>query len=230
MTDTDSPGSDPLGHFIRTFYDVRRTASRSGDLDLLRPFIAPEVRWCEPDVGAHIGVIEGRDVVPDMIRRALKTTGGSFDLRVTSTVETASHVAASVAWFAAKGRRHIDGQELAVFEVRDDQIVAAWFHPGDIADDEAFWGALLARLHPHALRHWWNFAFSREMDNKPEKGRLSPQRQEKIRAHAMGWQEGSGSARRYNRRFTVRETRQASLNLAETANKLRQSRPLRTDG
>ena len=78
--------------------------------------------------------------------------------------------------------------------------------------------------------HWWNFAFSRELDNKPEKERLSPDRHEKIREHAMGWQEGSGSAKRYNRRFIVRETRQASLNLAENANKLRQSRRPRTDG
>ena len=25
------------------------------------------------------------------------------------------------------------------FEVREDRIVAAWFHPGDLAGDEAFW-------------------------------------------------------------------------------------------
>ena len=29
--------------------------------------------------------------------------------------------------------------ELAVFEVSEGRIVCAWFHPGDIADDEAFW-------------------------------------------------------------------------------------------
>ena len=75
-----------------------------------------------------------------MIRRAVDTTGGSFDLRVSSTAETSTHVAASVAWSAVKGGRRIEGQELAVFEVREGHIVAAWFHPGDIADDEAFWG------------------------------------------------------------------------------------------
>ena len=83
---------------------------------------------------------EGRDAVLDMIRRALETTGGTFDLRVTSTVETSTHVAASVAWSAVKGGRRIEGRELAVFEVHDDRIVTAWFHPGDIAADEAFWG------------------------------------------------------------------------------------------
>ena len=138
MTETHTPG--PLGDFLRAFYDARRRATRTGDLGLLRPFIAADVRWSEPDVGSHMGVLEGRDAVLDMIRRALETTGGSFELRVSSTVETSTHVAASIAWSAARKGRRIEGQELAVFEVRDDQIVAAWFHPGDIADDQAFWG------------------------------------------------------------------------------------------
>ena len=55
---------------------------------------------------------------------------------------------------------------------------------------------LLAALHPHALRHWWNFAFSREMDNKPKKERLSPEELEQIREHAMGWKKGSGTGER----------------------------------
>ena len=138
MTETHTPG--PLGDFLRAFYDARRRATRTGDLGLLRPFIAADVRWSEPDVGSHMGVLEGRDAVLDMIRRALETTGGSFELRVSSTVETSTHVAALIAWSAAREGRRIEGQELAVFEVRDDQIVAAWFHPGDIADDQAFWG------------------------------------------------------------------------------------------
>ena len=140
MTDTDNRGCGPLGRFIRTFYGARRRASRTGDLSLLNPFIAADVRWSEPDVGAHMGVLEGRDAVLDMLRRALETTGGTFDLRVTSTLETSSHVAASIAWSAMKGGRRIEGEELAVFEVRDGRVAAAWFHPGDITDDEAFWG------------------------------------------------------------------------------------------
>ena len=140
MTDVDSQGCGPFGHFIRAFYDARRTASRTGDLNPLQRVIAADVRWSEPDVGAHMGLLEGRDAVLGMIRRALDTTGDSFDLRVSSTTETSTHVAASIAWSAVKGGRRIEGQELAVFEVRERRIVAAWFHPGDIADDEAFWG------------------------------------------------------------------------------------------
>ena len=139
MSDTKSDSAGPLGRFIRAFYDARRTASATGDLDSLRQFIAIDVCWREPDVGAHMGNLRGRDAVLDMIHRALATTGGTFDLTVTSTVETGSHVAASIAWSADKDGRRIDGRELAVYEVRDGCIVSAWFHPENIADDRDFW-------------------------------------------------------------------------------------------
>lgn len=140
VTDTNNRTCGPLGRFIRTFYDARRAASRTGDLNSLELFIATDVLWSEPDVGAHMGMLKGRDAVVDMIRRALDTTGGTFDLRVTSTVETDSHVAATIAWAATTGGHRIEGQELAVFRVRHGCIAAAWFHPGNVADDQAFWG------------------------------------------------------------------------------------------
>ena len=74
-----------------------------------------------------------------MIRRALDTTGGSFELAVTRTVETASHVAARIDWSASRDGRRIEGRELAVYEVRNNQIMAAWFHPENIVNDQAFW-------------------------------------------------------------------------------------------
>ena len=133
-----TPG--PLGKFVRAFYDARRAAARSGDLAPLGRFLAAEVDWREPDVGAHMGALRGRGAVLDMIRRALDATGGSFDLSVAATVEAGRHVAAAVAWSAEKGGRRIEGRELAVYEIRDRRIAAARFHPDDIADDRAFWG------------------------------------------------------------------------------------------
>ena len=138
MSGAAPPG--PLGRFVRAFYDARRAAGRTGDLSPLEPFIAPGARWSEPDVGAHMGDLRGRDAVLDMIRRALAATGGTFDLRVTATVETGSHVAALIAWSAARNGGRIEGRELAVYEVRDGRIAAARFHPENIADDRAFWG------------------------------------------------------------------------------------------
>ena len=139
MPATPTPG--PLGAFVRAFYDARRAAARDGDLDPLGRFLAAGVDWREPDVGSHMGALRGRDAVLDMIGRALAATGGSFDLAVDSTVETASHVAAAISWSAETGGRRIAGCELAVYEIRDGRIVAARFHPENIADDRAFWGA-----------------------------------------------------------------------------------------
>ena len=136
---SDPNGTGPLGRFVREFYAARRAASRTGNLESLRRFMVADVRWSEPDVGAHVGSIRGRDAVLDMIRRALETTGGSFDLAVASTVETGRHVAASIEWSADKEGRRIEGRELAVFEVRDGRIVSARFHADDLADDREFW-------------------------------------------------------------------------------------------
>ncbi len=130
----------PLADFVRAFYDARRTARDSGDLKTLEEFIAEDVHWTEPTVGDHMGVLAGRPAVLDMMARARAATGGTFDLRVTGILETGSHVAALVAWSAEKGGTPIEGRELAVFEVRNGEITAAWFHPENIADDRAFWG------------------------------------------------------------------------------------------
>ena len=129
-----------LGALIRDFYRARRAASRSGDLDGLGAFIDAGVRWIEPDVGDHMGVLDGRDAVIDMIGRALETTGGTFDLTVADTIETSTHVAATIDWTAEKGGRTIAGRELAVYEIRHGRIASAWFHAANIADDEEFWG------------------------------------------------------------------------------------------
>ena len=137
---TDAQCASPLGRLIRAFYDARRDASRSGDLSLLAPFLAADVRWSEPDVGAHMGFLQGREAVIDMIGRALDATNGSFGLAITRTVETGSHVAALIIWLATRGGREIEGREMAVYEVRDGCIASAWFYPENIADDRAFWG------------------------------------------------------------------------------------------
>ena len=120
---------------VRRLYDLRA----AGDPDAIRPLLHPDVRWREPEVGDHMGELAGPDAVVDMIRRALATTGGTFSLRVTETVETASHVAAVIAWSARKADRTIEGHELAVYGVRDGLITEAAFFPENLDDDEAFW-------------------------------------------------------------------------------------------
>ena len=74
---------------------------------------------------------------------------------------------------------------------------------------------MLAKLHPHALRHYWNWQFSNAMDEMPEDESRSRDAQRAMREHQMGWVEGSGTAAAYDVRFTERKAREAALALAE---------------
>lgn len=131
-----APEGSP-GALVRRFYATR---AQAGDPEALRPFLAPDVDWIEPDVGAHMGRLPGAEAVLDMIRRAQATTGGTFRLAVVETVETRTHCAALVAWSAERDGRAVRGRELAVFGVAGERIVSARFHPEQIADDRVFWG------------------------------------------------------------------------------------------
>jgi len=131
MADTDPSPAD----LVRAFYAARA----AGEPDALRPFLADNVRWREPDVGDHMGELNGVDAVLDMIARAMATTAGTFSLAVADVVEIAGHCAAVIEWSAQKGESQLNGRELAVFSIQDGRITAAQFLPEDLADDTAFW-------------------------------------------------------------------------------------------
>ena len=73
---------------------------------------------------------------------------------------------------------------------------------------------LLVRVHPHALRHTWNWRFSKAMDGKDE--RPSPAAEEKARSHLMGWCPGSGTAAVYDVRHVEESAREAAQAIYET--------------
>lgn len=66
-------------------------------------------------------------------------------------------------------------------------------------------------IHAHALRHSWNYTFSKLCD---EKG-LTPEREEKLRSYLMGWSETSGTAATYNKRHIKEEAGKSVLELQE---------------
>ena len=69
----------------------------------------------------------------------------------------------------------------------------------------------LLSLHPHAMRHTWNWKFSQSLDELPKDKRPSPAEEEQIRNHVMGWRQGSGTAASYNRRHIERKAREAAI-------------------
>jgi len=66
-------------------------------------------------------------------------------------------------------------------------------------------------FHAHALRHEWNYQFSRMADAKG----MGPEEEAKVRSYIMGWSETSESALHYNRRRIKEQAWEASVELQE---------------
>lgn len=71
----------------------------------------------------------------------------------------------------------------------------------------------LRDLKGHDLRHFWNWRFSKSMDDRDEPP--SEARQEQIRSYLMGWKLGSGTAATYNQRFIEQKGLDAAMKLQE---------------
>ena len=87
---------------------------------------------------------------------------------------------------------------------------------------------LLAPVHPHTLRHSWNWKFSQGIDQSPKETRPSPAQEERARSHLMGWREGSGTAARYNRRHTEEQAGKLALLMYEKAKGSKPRQPMDT--
>ncbi len=68
---------------------------------------------------------------------------------------------------------------------------------------------LLEDVTGHRLRHTWNNRFSELMDS--DEYDLTEAEQEAARSRLMGWKEGSGTARTYNKRFVEKQAYEASI-------------------
>ena len=71
----------------------------------------------------------------------------------------------------------------------------------------------LAGLHPHTLRHTWNWRLSQSLDQLPKHERPSPAVEEAIRNHHNGWVSGSKTAAVYNERHIRLTAQKLSLRL-----------------
>ncbi|WP_338920895.1 site-specific integrase [Pseudomonas silesiensis] len=64
-------------------------------------------------------------------------------------------------------------------------------------------------LHAHALRHQWNYIFSKRC----EENGWTPEREQKMRSYLMGWSETSGTAQTYNKRHIRESAGKAGMEL-----------------
>jgi uncharacterized protein len=124
---------DTKERIVRDFYAARKRR----DWDAVRALLAPDVIWRESDGNLdYSGAHHGRDTVADLLTKFVEITGGTFALEPQQLICTAEHVAANVRWRAERSGTHVEGNDLAVYRIRNGQIAGAWFFP-DGFDPEA---------------------------------------------------------------------------------------------
>jgi uncharacterized protein len=124
---------DAKERIVRDFYAARKRR----DWDAVRALLTPDVIWRESDGNLdYSGAHHGRDTVADLLAKFVEITGGTFALEPRELICTAEHVAANVRWRAERSGTHVEGNDLAVYRIRNGQIAGAWFFP-DGFDPEA---------------------------------------------------------------------------------------------
>ncbi|ATX80172.1 Phage integrase family protein [Mariprofundus aestuarium] len=73
--------------------------------------------------------------------------------------------------------------------------------------------ALGFNVHPHALRHTWNDAFSEQVEPFLNSGEMTESEVEDLRSYLMGWKEGSGTAMTYTKRYQQKKAKAFGLHL-----------------
>lgn len=121
---------------VRKLYQSRN----AGDEAEIRACLADRVLWHEPDLGPeHTGDLRGPDAVLAMISRAQRLTGGTFRLHPREVVANGEHAVALVDWSATQDGTQLEGKEVAVYRIRNGEIVEVSFHQDDPDLDRQFW-------------------------------------------------------------------------------------------
>jgi ketosteroid isomerase-like protein len=110
---------------IRELYDAR--ARR--DWDAVRSLFTHDVVWHEPGEEDYSGDHRGRDAVVGLLQKLVTVTGGTFELVPEAFLNSVEHSAVLVRWWAERDGRRSEGNEIAVYRLRDGEIAEAWFHP-----------------------------------------------------------------------------------------------------
>jgi uncharacterized protein len=123
---------DEKERVVRDLYEARarRDWRRVGEL------LADDVAWHEPGGEDYSGDHHGREQVVSLLQRLLAATGGTFRLAPEAFMHAAEHSAVLVRWSAERNGTRCDGNEIAVYRLRDGRIGEAWFYP-DGYDAEA---------------------------------------------------------------------------------------------
>lgn len=122
----------PNEQVVRELYAARER----GDLDRVRELLAPDIRWHEPY--EYFGDIEGREHVLETLRESVEATGGTFRINLHDVLANDEHAVALVQWSARRDARAMQGQEIAVYHVRDGVVQEVWFTANDPGSVDEF--------------------------------------------------------------------------------------------
>lgn len=116
-------------------------ARADNDLDALRELLHPEVVWREHEGEAgYAGTHRGPDaVLNNMLGSAVAVTAGTFQVALEDVVAHGPCLAAAlVRWSATRDGQEMHGREIAVYRLRDGQVIEASFQLEDPEATDAF--------------------------------------------------------------------------------------------
>jgi uncharacterized protein len=125
--------ADP--EIVRRLYAARA----AGNLDDVGELLADDVTWHEPGQFHYSGDHCGRDAVLALLRRLAAATRGTFTLAPGEVLTTREYAVTIVHWSAERDGKRAEGDEVAVYRLRDGQVAEAWFFPeiSDAAEHDA---------------------------------------------------------------------------------------------
>lgn len=130
-------GHNDAGAVVAALYQARA----DNDLDAVRELLHPAVVWREHEGEAgYAGTHRGPDaVLNEMLGSAMAVTAGTFTVDLEEVVAHGPHLAAAlVCWSANRDGEEMTGREIAVYRVRNGQVVEASFHLEDPEATDVF--------------------------------------------------------------------------------------------
>ncbi len=121
---------------------VRRAyeAFQRGDLDALRNYVTPDIKYHVPGRNQTAGDFDGVDAVLDSFRRVAELSGGSYRVELHEVLANDEHVVALARQSASHGGKSLDDIYSHVFHFRDDKISESWVLFYDPYQTDEFFG------------------------------------------------------------------------------------------
>jgi uncharacterized protein len=121
---------------------VRRAyeAFQRGDLEALRNYVTPDIKYHIPGRNQVAGDFEGVDAVLEVFRRVAELSGGSYRVELHDVLADDEHVVALAHQSASHGGKSLDDIYAHVFHVRYDKISESWLLFYDPYQGDEFFG------------------------------------------------------------------------------------------